>query len=128
MLTFLKIKRLRNYVNFEYFLYKAHFKQEHDVTQDVQICSSADRGGATAPEGGFAFVVAAVTDQRTADGQTAAKVPEASVHQHSIFPPCNAELNERPGGRERNTDKHKRGMRDRSGLKETNKQHCVLIV
>ncbi len=110
------------------FLYKAHLhsfdkRKEHDVTHDVHICSSADRGGATAPEGGFAFVVAAVTDQRTADGQTAAKVPEASVHQHSIFPPCNAELNERPGGREGNTDKHKRGMRDRSGLKETNKQH-----
>lgn len=73
-------------------------KQEYEVTQDVQICSGADRGGATAPKGGFAFVIAAVTDQRTADGQTATEVPKASVYQHSIFPPCNAELNERPGG------------------------------
>lgn len=65
----------------------------------MQICSGADRGGATAPEGGFTFIVSTVTDQWTTDGQTAAKVPEASVYQHSIFPPCNAELNERPGGK-----------------------------
>lgn len=69
------------------------------LTQHVQICPSGDRGGAAASERSFTFVVSAVSDQWTADCQTTAKVPEASVYQNAIFPPCNTEFNERPGDR-----------------------------
>lgn len=72
------------------------------------------RGDAAAAERRLALVVAAVADRGQADDQSAAKVPDAGVYHHAVFPPSDTHFDEGSGGEKKK--KMKRKKKERAGV------------
>ena len=68
------------------------------VTENVQEGPGSHRGDAAAAERRLALVVAAVADRGQADDQSTAKVPDAGVYHHAVFPPSDTHFDEGSGG------------------------------
>lgn len=74
----------------------------------MEESSGADGRGAAAAERRLTLVVATVADRWQADDQPAAKVTDACVDHHPVFPPRDAEFDKRSGG-------EMKGRRERRG-------------
>ena len=81
------------------------------VTENVQEGPGSHRGDAAAAERRLALVVAAVADRGQADDQSTAKVPDAGVYHHAVFPPSDTHFDEGSGGEKKKKNKMKRKKR-----------------